>query len=146
MKRGIQEFHRKYVLIQVNNATNIVVVVCRLHYINTLKQELNGTRAYEETSTDEKSVVNSHLNALPHKFSLGVKEHQDKPLNMYWLPELNKRPYTARFIVNSSSCTATELSKLLLTAVKSHVIRYNESMYERSRKNVLFYKNKRPGT
>ena len=29
--------------------------VCRLHYINTLKQELNGTKAYEETSIEEKS-------------------------------------------------------------------------------------------
>ena len=33
-------------------AANNVVVVCRLHFINTLKQELNGTKAYE----DEKSI------------------------------------------------------------------------------------------
>ena len=37
-------------------------VVCRLHYVNTLKQELDGTRAYLETDTDEVSVVNAHLN------------------------------------------------------------------------------------
>ena len=46
---------------------------------------------------------------------------------MYWLPKLHKRPYKARFIANSSSCTSTELSKLLtscLTAIKSHVIRW----------------------
>ena len=37
------------------------------------------------------------------------------------------KPYKARFIANSSSCTTTELSKLLtscLTAVKRHVIKY----------------------
>ena len=44
---------------------NNAVVVCRLHYINILKQELNGTKAYEETSTDEKSTGNSHSNELP---------------------------------------------------------------------------------
>ena len=33
---------------------------CRLHYVNTLKQELDGTRAYLETDTDEMSVVNAH--------------------------------------------------------------------------------------
>ena len=52
---------------------------------------------------------------------------------MYWLPKLHKRPYKARFIANSSSCTTTELSKLLtscLTAIKSHVIRYCETVYE----------------
>ena len=34
-----------------------VVVICRLHYINTLKQELDGTRFYQETGCDETSVV-----------------------------------------------------------------------------------------
>ena len=37
-----------------------------------------ATKAYEETSTEEKSVVNGHLNKLPLKFSLGVEEHEDK--------------------------------------------------------------------
>ena len=57
---------------------------------------------------------------------------------MYWLPKLHKRPYKARFIANSSSCTTTELSKLLtscLTAIKSHVISYCETVYETSIKN-----------
>ena len=66
---------------------------------------------------------------------------------MYWLPKLHKRPYKARFIANSSSCSITELSKLLtscLTAVKNHVIRYCEKVYERSGKN-LFWSIKNSG-
>ena len=59
--------------------------------------------------------------------------------------KLHKRPYKARFIANSSSCTTTELSKLLtscLTAVKNHVIRYCEKVYERSGKNLFWsFKN-----
>ena len=138
LKQGIQEFHRKYVLVPADKAANNVVVVCRLHYVNTLKQELDGTRAYLETDTDEVSVVNAHLNDLPVKFSVYVNEGQDKLPTMYWLPKLHKRPYKARFIANSSSCTTTELSKLLtscLTAIKSHVIRYCETVYETSNKN-----------
>ena len=73
MKQGIQEFHRKYVLVPADKVANNIVVVCRLHYINTLKQELNGTKAYEETSTDEKTVVYSHLNELPYKFAVKFK-------------------------------------------------------------------------
>ena len=65
LKQGIQEFHRNYVLVPADKAANNIVVVCHLHYINTLKQELNGTKAYEETSSDEKTVVNSHSNELP---------------------------------------------------------------------------------
>ena len=78
-------------------------------------------------STGEKSVVNSHLNELPLKFSVGVKEYQYKLPKMYWLPKPHKRPFKA----NSSSCTTTEFPKLLtscLTAVKFDVIRYNESV------------------
>ena len=68
LKQCIQEFHRKYVLVPADKAANNVVVVCRLHYVNTLKQELDGTRAYLETDTDEVSVVNAHLNDLPVSF------------------------------------------------------------------------------
>ena len=39
LKQGIQELHRKYILVQADKATNNVVVICRLHNIN-LKQEL----------------------------------------------------------------------------------------------------------
>ena len=55
-------------------------------------------------------------------FAVSSKEKQDRYPTLYWLPKLHKRPYKACFIVNSSSCTTTVLSKLLtscLTAVKN---------------------------
>ena len=55
-------------------------------------------------------------------FGVKAKENQDKVPMLYWLPKLHKKPYKARFIANSSSCTTTELSKLLtscLTAIKN---------------------------
>ena len=91
--------------------------------------------------------MNGHCNHLALKFSVCVKERQDRLPTMYWLPKLHKTPYQARFIANSSSCTTTELSKLLtscLTAVKNHVIRYCEKVYERSGKN-LFWSIKNSG-
>ena len=103
--------------------------------------ELNGTKAYEETSKEEKSVVYSHLNEIPNKFVVDVRERQDRLPTMYWLPKLHKRTYKARFIANSSSCTTTELSKLLtssLTAIKAKVIKYCETVYERSGKNMFW--------
>ena len=89
------------------------------------------------------SVVNSHSNNLPYKFAVNVQESQDKLPTMYWLPKLHKRPYKAKFIANSSSCTTTrtELSKLLtscLAAIKAKVIKYCETVYERSGKNLFW--------
>ena len=75
------------------------------------------------------------------KFSVNVTEQLGVLPTIYWLPKLRKRPYKARFIDNSSSCTTTELTKLLtscFTAVKTHVIRYSEKVYERSG-NELFW-------
>ena len=120
-------------MVPADKAANNVVVICLLHYINILKQELYGTKAYEDTSIDEKSVVYSHSNEIPKDLA-DVKERQDWLPTMYWLPKLHKRPYKARFITNNSSCTTTELSKLLtscLTAIKAKVIKYFETVYER---------------
>ena len=39
---------------------------------------LSGTKAYKETSEEEKSVVNGHCNHLALKFSACVKERQDR--------------------------------------------------------------------
>ena len=65
-------------MVPADKAANNIVVVCRLHYIDTLKQEFNGTKAYEEASTEEKTVVNSHSNELPYKFDVNVNERHTR--------------------------------------------------------------------
>ena len=113
--------YRKYVLAPADKAANNVVVVWRLYYINTLIQELGSTKTYKRIFTDESSIVNTHSIDITAKFAVSIKEKQDRLPTLYWLPKLHKRPYKARFIANSSSCTTTNLSKLLtscLTAVK----------------------------
>ena len=85
--------------------------------------------------------MRSHSNEIPDKFAVNVKERQYRLPTMFWLPKLHKRPYKARFIADSSSCTPTELSKLLtscLIAVKVKVIKYCETVYERSGKNMFW--------
>ena len=70
-----------------------------------------------------------------------AKENQDKVPTLYWLPKLHEKPHKARLIANFSSCTTTELSKLLtscLIVVKKHVIKYCEKVYERSGKNLFW--------
>ena len=85
-------------------------------------RELVDTNAYKlQPSLSVRVIVDGHgcHTALP--FGVKAKENHDKVPTLYWLPKLHKKPYKARFIANSSSCTTTELSKLLtscLTAVK----------------------------
>ena len=72
------------------------------------------------------------------KFGVFVYEDHSKLPTFNWLPKLHKRPYKSHYIANSSSCTTTELSIILtscLTAIKNHVIKYCETVFERSGKN-----------
>ena len=89
--------------------------------------------------------MNGHCNHLALKFSVCVKERQD------FLRCIGYLSFTKHSIkhdlLQTRSCTTTELSKLLtscLTAVKNHVIRYCEKVYERSGKN-LFWSIKNSG-
>ena len=113
-----------------------------MYYINTLKRELVDTYVYKlQPSLSDRVIVDGH--GCHTALHLGVKaeENQDKVPMLYWLPKLHKKPYKARFIANSSSCMTAEHSKLLtlcLTAVKIHVIKYCEKVYERSGKNLFW--------
>ena len=75
-----------------------------------------------QPSLSERVIVDGHGCHTALHFGVKAKENQDKVPTLYWLPKLHKKPYKARFIANSCSCTTTDLSKLLtscLTAVKN---------------------------
>ena len=58
----------------------------------------------------------------------------------YWLPKLHKNPFKSSFILNSSYCSTTILSKHItsaLTAAKDHVMKYSETAF--SNCNVNFF-------
>ena len=92
-----------------------------MYYINTLKRELVDTNAYKlQPSLSERVIVDGHGCHTALHFGVKAKENQDKFLRCTGY--LNSiKTYKARFIVSSSSCTTTELSKLLtscLTAIE----------------------------
>ena len=90
--------------------------------MNTLKQELSTAKTYDHSRLDETSIVDRHRCHMAAKFGVFVDEDHSKLRTIKWLPKLHKEPYKSRFIANSSSCTITELSFLLiscLTAIKS---------------------------
>ena len=81
------------------------------------------------------------------KFGVFIDEDHSKLPTLYWLLKLHKRPYKSRFIASSSSCTTTERSKILtscLTAIRNHVVKYCETVFERNGKN-LFWSVKNSG-
>ena len=105
-----------------------------------MKQEINNTKSYISVAADEKTVVSEHFKKC-EQLRADVKITQNKLPTMYWLPKLHKKPYKARFIANSSSCTTTKLSILLtscLTKIKEHWKFYCEKAYENSGINLFW--------
>ena len=102
------------VLVPAEKAANNVVVVWQLYCIHTLKRELVDTIAYKlQPSLIERVIVDRHGCHTTLHFGVKAKENQYKVPTLYWLPKLHKNPYKARFIAIFSSCTTTELYKLL---------------------------------
>ena len=58
-------------------------------HINTLKQELSGTKAYEQTSVKEKSVINNHIFHNATRFAVSVNKDKERLPIFYWLPKLH---------------------------------------------------------
>ena len=114
---------------------------------NTLKQELSGTKAYKETSEEEKSVVNGHCNHLALKFLYVLRNAKTDLLRCIGYLSFNKHRIKHDLLQTQVLVLQLNFLKLLascLTAVKNHVIRYCEKVYERSGKN-LFWSIKNSG-
>ena len=86
-------------------------------------------------------LMSRHRCHIAAKFGVLADEDHSKLPTLYWLPKLHKRPYKSHFIANSSSCTTTELSFLLITclsAFKNHVTKYCTTIYERNAKKIFW--------
>ena len=106
-----------------------------------LQKELDSTKAYILTSSAESDIVRQHITQCEQlKTKIDLLNQNQLP-TMYWIPKLHKNPYKARFIANSSSCSTTNLSKLItscLTEIKNHVIRYCDRVYVNSGINMFW--------
>ena len=76
-----------YVLVPADKSANNVVVVWWLYYNDTLKRELDDTKAYKlQPSLSNRVVVDMHGCHTALRFGAKAKENQDKVPTLYWLP------------------------------------------------------------
>ena len=75
----------------------------------------NGTCEAQHDTPDE--VIKKHSETIEKEFKIKLTDEEEKLPQMYWIPKLHKKPYKARFIADSSSCTTTRLSKLITSVL-----------------------------
>ena len=146
----IKDLHSKYVIVPADKAGNNIIFVCKYFYIKTLMDELgidstgnaNGTYEAQHDTPDE--VIKKHSETIEKDFKIKLTDEKETLPQMYWIPKLHKKPYKARFIAGSSSCTTTRLSKLItscLKLVKSHCISYCKTIYDRTGVSAMWIIN-----
>ena len=70
---------------------------------------INSTYEAQDNTADE--VIRNHATTLDKLFDITLHQKEKSLPQMYWIPNLNKTPYKARFIAGSRTCTTTKLSK-----------------------------------
>ena len=105
------ELQSKYVLVPADIAGNDIISVCKYYYIHTLMEELginsgtnrNSTYVTQDRTVDE--IIQTHATAWEDVFDIKLQQREKNVPQIYWIPKLHKKPYKARFISGSSSCS-----------------------------------------
>ena len=121
-----------YVLVPAEKAANIVIIVCKKHYVDTLVKELGinnvniNNPTYIQIDDSFETIVKSH-NQFITSVGLEMSEEDQNLPYMYWTPKLHKSPYKHRFISGSSKCMTKDLLCLLtkvLSTIKDGLMKY----------------------
>ncbi len=131
-------------MVPANKASNNIIIVCKIYYIQTLIDELgvfsdtaSKTYAYDNTTLD--IIVKLYLEKITPTMGRSFRKTQDLP-KLYWIPKMHKTPYKSRFIVGSKNCTTKPVSSRLtrcFQCIKSKEEKYCSTIFNR----MLILKN-----
>lgn len=59
----LSNFHKEYILVPADKATNNVIIICKKYYLEVILKELdrNVSNTYTHCNIDTNSIVNEHL-------------------------------------------------------------------------------------
>ena len=138
--KSLQELHSKYVLVPADKASGNVIVVCKKHYLEVVLEEVNATITHEHFAENYSKLVNEHLKFMTASRIVVQPDCRCLP-QFYWLPKIHKKPYGARFIAASKTCTTKPLSKLLTSGLKlitNHFRQYCNGIFCRTGVNCFW--------
>ena len=139
VKSYLEEFHKRFVVVPIDKASNNVAIICKKFYVSKLLDEvglLNNLSSTYEHSQDNRNtpIINNLL--LCEKYGLEVSETNKTLPLMYWMPKMHYSPSRARFIVASSNCSSKPLSRVVSMVFKL-IFHQVQSFHRKS----TFYKN-----
>ena len=132
VKKNLEEFHQKFVIITIDKASNNFAFICTKHYtISRFFPSKNNKnlRKYSETQNSKEEIVKTNIKYCK-KFDFKLTKQGKTFHIMYWLPKMRKTPIGARFIVALFKPLSDVISKVFKMII-NHV--------EIFRRKTLFY-------
>ena len=137
--RYLADFHKRYVLVPIDKASNNIAIICKQFYVMRLLKEVgvldNPDITYQLSNANKIDIINNNME-LCERYGLKLNEQQKMLPIMYWTPKMHYTPSRARFIVSSSKCSTKPLSRIISNTFKCFCNQIR-SFHDKSR----FYKN-----
>ena len=127
-------------MVPADKASGNVIVVCKKHYLEVVLEQVNATTTYEHFAENYSKLVNEHLKFMTASLIVVQPDCRCLP-QFYWLRKIHKKPYGARFIAASKTCTTKPLSKLLTSGLKlitNHFRQYCNGIFCRTGVNCFW--------
>ena len=137
--RYLADFHKKYVLVPIDKASNNIAIICKQFYVMRLLTEVgllgNPVPTYQLSNTNKIDIINNNME-LCERYGLKLTDQQKTLPIMYWTPKMHYTPSRARFIVSSAKCSTKPLSRIISNTFKCFCNQIR-SFHNKSK----FYKN-----
>ena len=93
----LAEFHKKFVVVPADKASNNIVFVCKTHDINCLMEELGmstmtGNFTYNHTAMSKDEILQNHHSVM-QTFGISLPEEDIDLHKLYLISKLHKNPY-----------------------------------------------------
>ena len=90
----LEEFHRRFVLVPADKASNNILVVCKKYYLDVVLKELNmnnGTRPQTYTPCNDhvEHLISKHVDFLSTQ-NIRIPADMKQLPAFYWLPKMHK--------------------------------------------------------
>ena len=116
-KSYIKDIHSKFVLVQIDKASNNISIICKKYYVQVLKEEITNSGNFQPVNnTKESSLTDAKL----YLTNINIfKKDNDNFQVLYWIPKMHKTPIEPRYITSGRNSLYSNLSKTVSTCLKS---------------------------
>ena len=121
----LKDFQERFVIVPVDKASNNYAIICKIFYIQILKEELGilnnkditGNTVYQPVYLSEEKFYQQQELKNKQLGNTLTEENKYIPL-LYWTSKQHKNPYKFRFIAGASHCTNKTISQEVSLALK----------------------------